>query len=569
MQQLEKFIDSALIPYLLINKAKKGSFWKMMFLWSFAFALLTLAIAGPRWNFREIDTFAKDQSLVIVLDLSESMNAADVKPSRLARAKQKIEDLVNLSKGVKIGLIAFAADPHMITPLTEDMETIRHLLPTLDTGLVYVQGSKLAPALEMASTMLSAEPGSNKAVLVISDGGFEDASAIFTAKKLAEKGIVIHAMGLGTAEGAPIKDHEGKVIKKNGVPVISKLEKERFVEISKIGNGRYLDGRYEGDIILSDLEKQADAALKTPTINRIWDEGFYVFLFPAIPLFLWWFRRGAFFVLVLTLPGLSLHAEIGDYFKNSEQLGKQALDNGDYEKALSHFQDPYAKGVSYYRAGNFSEAEKMFQEAYLKDTGPSSGYNLGNALAKQQKLKEAIAAYEEVLKKWPEHTNAKENLELVKKMLEEEQKEPPPQNEPDKQKNQKQDKNSQEQDKDSKENAQKNENPSQEKEQQKEKDSRENEQQNENPSQEKENQQSETDSKENEQQKNTKPDQQENKHQEQPSEKTPPKQSAKTEQDQDADMLLNKIESDPKSFMKNKFYIESKKNGTREGIDPW
>ena len=75
-----------------------------MLLWSVVWACLTLALAGPRWNFREMETFSRDQSLVILLDLSESMNATDIKPSRLVRAKQKIEDLINLSKGVKIGL---------------------------------------------------------------------------------------------------------------------------------------------------------------------------------------------------------------------------------------------------------------------------------------------------------------------------------------------------------------------------------------------------------------------------------------------------------------------------------
>ena len=83
----------------------------------------------------------------------------------------------------------------MIVPMTEDKETIRHLLPSLDTDLVYVQGSKLAPALEMAAAMLENEPGNNKAIVVISDGGFEDASAIHTAKRLAEKGILLYAIG--------------------------------------------------------------------------------------------------------------------------------------------------------------------------------------------------------------------------------------------------------------------------------------------------------------------------------------------------------------------------------------
>ena len=173
--QLEKFIDKHLLPYLLIKvPTRNRSPWKTLILWSIMWSALTIALAGPRWNFREMEVFSRDQSLVILLDLSESMNATDTKPSRLIRAKQKIEDLLKNSQDVKVGLIAFAADAHMITPITEDKETIRHLLPSLSTELVHVQGSRLSPALVMASTLLEAEAESNKAILVFSDGGFED-----------------------------------------------------------------------------------------------------------------------------------------------------------------------------------------------------------------------------------------------------------------------------------------------------------------------------------------------------------------------------------------------------------
>ena len=261
--QLEKFIDSHLLPYLLINKSsKKNVNWKTLLLWSIIWVFLTLALAGPRWNFREIETFSKDQSLVILLDLSESMNATDIKPSRIVRAKQKIEDLINISKGVKIGLIAFAADPHMISPITEDKEMIRHLLPSIGTDLIYVQGSRLTIALDMAAGMLEVEPGSNKALLVISDGGFEDSSALVTVKKLEEKGFTIHTMGVGLVDGTPLKDHQGNVIKKNGIPVFSKLEKERLKGISEVGRGRYLESHYSDSdeiLILKDLESRAEA----------------------------------------------------------------------------------------------------------------------------------------------------------------------------------------------------------------------------------------------------------------------------------------------------------------------
>ena len=100
VHQLEKFIDRHLLTYLQVNHSdKKASLWKTLLVWSVAWACLTSALAGPRWSFREMETFSRDQSLVVLLDLSESMNAADIKPSRLVRAKQKIEDLLNIQRG--------------------------------------------------------------------------------------------------------------------------------------------------------------------------------------------------------------------------------------------------------------------------------------------------------------------------------------------------------------------------------------------------------------------------------------------------------------------------------------
>lgn len=456
---LEKFIDAHLLQHLLLG-ANKEKRWKSLLLWSFSWTCLTLALAGPRWDYREVETFVPDQHLVIVLDLSESMNATDIKPSRLTRAKQKIEDLLNNSKGMKIGLIAFAADPHMIAPLTEDSETVRHLLRSLDTSVVYVQGSRLGSALEMADHLLEKEQ--NKSVLVISDGGFEDTSgAILTAKKLRNQGTQLYVMGIGTPEGAPIK----------GSKTLSKLEKNKLKEL-----GTYLEPHEE--LIL-------EPVVTSSKKEKIWEEYFYLFLLPTLPIFLWWMRRGYLIPLLL----FSFNAEA--YFKNTEELGVEAVQEGRYEEAFQILQDPYRKGVAAYKAGHYAEAETLFSRSNRPEVALSAQYNLGNALAMSQKLKEAIAAYEEVLKKDPDHIRAKENLELLKKMQEEE----------------------------------------------------------------KQNQQKEEPEKQEEEEKS---DQQ----QEKPNE-------TKTEEEQNADLWLNQIESDPKDFLKNKFYIESKKNKTQKGIDPW
>lgn len=525
---LEKFIDPHLIPYLLIDAShKKKRLWIDLGLWSIVWFFLTLAVAGPRWSFREVETFSKDQSLVIALDLSESMNADDIKPSRLTLAKQKIEDILNNSQGIKIGLIAFAADAHMLTPLTDDKKNIRHLLPSIQTDLVYVQGSKLTPVLSMASAMLENEPGNNKALLIISDGGIEDASAMVSLKKLREKGITIHTMGVGTVEGAPLKDGKGNRIKKGNVLTLSKLEKSKLKEISQVGQGLYLEARYAGEEekeIVKEIEKKGEMQENLHRTSRFWDERFYLFVFPVLPIFLWWFRKGSLFVLFFFCFPLQA-GTLKDYLLNKEEKGRELFEQGKYEEAAQCFEDPYKKGVACYKNGQFEEAEKMFKECSRKEISCHAGFNLGNSLAQQKKWKEAIKAYEQVLEQSPENTKAKENLELVKKMLEQEQQQ------------QNHSENSEDQ-QEQQENDPKEKKESPEKESQKE-----------------ENQESEGEQKEAEP--------------EEKKQETSSNESEKSEEEQEADQWLNGIENDPKNFLKNKFYVESKKNGTTEGIDPW
>ncbi|MCE2984005.1 MAG: VWA domain-containing protein [Parachlamydia sp.] len=513
-----RFIDSHLLPYLLVHPpAKKRAAWMGLIVWSLAWILLTVALAGPRWNRREVDTYSKDQSLVILLDLSSSMNVEDIKPSRLVRAKQKLEDLVQQSKGAKLGLVAFAADPHLISPITDDKETLRHLLPSLDTDLVYVQGSRLSPALEMARVMLEAEPGQNKAVLIITDGGFEDASALSLVKKMQGQGLTIHTMGMGTSDGAPLKD-----VKQKGAVPFSRLEKEKLQELSRMGGGHYLEGGYQEDaaIILEEMGNRAEAQQNNGK-KEIWDEGFFWVALPALPLLLYWFRKRSLFALCFLFAPIE-----GGLFQNNEQLGEEYFLQGDYNAALQQFDDPYRKGVAAYRAEDYKEAENYFKQSVREEVAFASAYNLGNALAKQQQYKEGIAAYEKALEIEPGNVKAQENLDLLKKLQEEkEQQEEKKEEKPDSEKQDSNENNQQEDESDST-------NPEEQEEEQSD--------------------ESQTEDKE-------LPEQPANQ----------PEENKKSQEEIDADQWLNQIENDPKQFLKNKFFIESKKNGTKEGIDPW
>lgn len=582
-KRLETMIDSHLLPYLLRNPTKNQiSRWKRgLIAWSMVWIFLMLALAGPRLSYRDIEMRVKDQSLVILLDLSESMLATDVKPSRLVRAKQKIEDFLQLAQGVKFGLIAFAADPHMITPLTDDKETIRHLLPSLDTDLVYIQGSRLHPALKMASRMLESEPGVQKAIVIISDGGFEDRSAIAEVKKMADLGIAVHTIGVGSVEGSILQDSKGNIVKKNGKAVHSKLERGFLQEISKVGGGFYIEPRYSNydeSVILDRLQTNAETIAAGKTM-RLWDESFYLFLLPILPFFIFWFRRGMIYpILAFAFLSPSFHLQahvLQSYFLNAEQKATEKYAEGSYDDAAQMFQDPYRKGIAYYKAEKFADAEAMFKQSVREEVACEAGYNLGNACAKQKKFQEAIKAYEDVLKKWPEHKLSQDNLEIVKKMLN--------------QQKQKQDKNSNDnQDSSQNEEAeQKNDNQSKNSDSKKQDSQKNSADQESMKDQEDENLSDNSESKKDPSDQETTKDQGSDEKQKSDSQIDEDEKQAlkdenseadeevanepkdRSQQDLDADMWLNRLNSDQKKFLKNKFYIETKNCGTREGIDSW
>ncbi len=589
-RQLEQVIDKNLLPHLLITQREvQRSLWKPLLLWAALWSCLILALAGPRWDFKEIDVFTSDQSLVILLDLSQSMNAKDVSPSRLARAQQEIEDLLNLAQGIKIALIAYAADPHMINPLTDDIDAIKHLLPSLDTDLVFVQGSRLMPALTMAEQILAAEPGQNKSILVVSDGGFEDASALTKVSELAEQGIIIHTLGIGKMEGAPIIDREGNFIKQNGAMILTKLDAEQLKETSRAGHGQYLEAHYsdqDSQIILDQIKSRVKSEAQKQQKTRHWEERFYLFLLPLMLVLLFWFRRGFVFpalLLTLVLPIEDVSAlEIGDYFKNNQQRGQAAFKQENFNSAAKNFQDPYRKGVAEYKAGNFAEAEALFSQSTRPEVRQEAAYNLGNSLVKQNKLKEAISAYESLLAENPEHEKAQHNLDLVKKLLDQQQ-----------QNNEQQSQDENQQDKQGSDSDSESESESDQSEQSKNSsDNKQSDSEQTNQSQDsesegndKQNQQQDSEQQDNEnnaveQNQASKEegatDHEEHKAAQQPEESSPPNAQddtnqsvAKSQQDIEADQWLNRITNDPKSFLKNQFYIESKRQGTREGGDPW
>lgn len=422
---LDKFIDPNLLPHLLLQRASSNKRNYNGLLYTLLVFCLILALANPRWSYKDLDAYQPTASMVILLDLSNTMNATDVSPSRIVRARQNIEDLINLSKGLKIGLIGFAGYPHLISPITDDIQTIKTFIPALDTDLTNVQGNSLARALSMAADLLGNEPGDKKSILLISDGNLASDDFSHELKTLTAHNIQVHVIGVGTTAGAPFKTKNGSLQKSQGKIVISKLNADLLKEIAKQGHGIYTEAGSTDlgirAILLKAEQKQEDHIVAGKV--RQWDERYYLFIIPAAAILLYLMRQRVLYMFIVAFCATVIYSpevkayEVQNMFKNSEQIGQQYYTSGNFKEAANTFKDPYHKGVALYRDGQYAQAEQAFMQVQRPAVKTDALYNAGNAQMQQRKWRAAIKSYEDVLKIAPDNFAAQHNLEIARKML--------------------------------------------------------------------------------------------------------------------------------------------------------
>jgi Ca-activated chloride channel homolog len=300
---IHRYADTHLLPHLTgTRELKAQERWGRFLRWSLLWTLLLVAMAGPRWDYTDVRLFHPGNNLLILLDVSRSMQVADVAPSRLARARQEIQDLIMLDREVRLGLIAFASVPHVISPVTEDTYTVLNALPALSTDLAEFQGSRVSGALERAKTLLNGLPAeSARAILLITDGDFDEPDLTDQVRKLAEEGIRLHVLGIGTEQGArvpapPPAQAGSWITDRAGKPVVSALNTKLLEGLAEAGQGIYRVADYRDDDSRDIL--RAAAVSKLPATagderTRIWNERFYLPVLAIMALLLPQFRGQA------------------------------------------------------------------------------------------------------------------------------------------------------------------------------------------------------------------------------------------------------------------------------------
>ena len=417
--------DREVEPHLLEFLATSPSQHKRKLLpWAMCLAgtLLLLSLAGPVWQKKPQPLIKKSQARVLVLDLSFSMLAADINPTRIDRVRFKLEDLLkNFSEG-ETALVGYAGEAFIISPLTHDANTISALLPGLHPNIMPVPGTRADLGVELASDLLSRSIGSQGHIILVTDG-IEESE--ITAVKNASGANDFSILAVGTEAGSPIALPAGGFLKdRNGAIVIPKLNLNPLRKLANQVNGELTvlspDDRDVNQIIAAETSEAGFTEDEQQRTKDKWNEEGPWLLLIVLPLTALLFRRGVLFSIglivlpaVFALPDTVKAFSWDDLWLRPDQQAAELFHQGETDHALTLFEDNEWKATAAYRSGNFEKAAEQF----AKQDHTRANFNRGNALAFAGRLQDAINAYEKVLSDNPKHLDAKFNKKLVEDLL--------------------------------------------------------------------------------------------------------------------------------------------------------
>jgi Ca-activated chloride channel family protein len=418
-------------PHLLKHVKVSGgraSWFRPIHLIVLILVLGSLGLAGPTWQ-REQSPFTEDLSpLVIALDLSQSMDAIDVAPTRLERAKQKVRDLLQLRQGGRTGLLVYSGSAHPVLPFTDDPSLIEIYVTALRTDIMPVPGKNPSAALAAAEEMLERDtvPGT---ILFLTDGIATENVPAFVQHRDSTRDQVM-VLAFGTSEGAPISVGENRFLTdRSGRRVIARLDRAGLETLRARADVDVTSATVDDDDI-NRIQRRVQShlqAVRAEDENTRWKDFGYFMVLPVALLGLLWFRKGwtvqwAPALLLLALTGCSSgpgEFRFADLWLTANQQGRYFFEREDYATAAERFEDPMWKGLAFYRAGDYDSAINWLARIQF----PEGYYNLGNAFAQIGSYEQAIESYELALEARPDWIEAEENRALVASLI------PPPEEE--------------------------------------------------------------------------------------------------------------------------------------------
>ncbi len=466
------------------KRALKHSF----LLLSLAFLILTAA--NPQVGTRLEEIKREGIDLFVVLDVSLSMKAEDIKPSRLEKAKRDVSELLKKLSGDRVGLIVFAGDAFVQFPLTADYAAADLFISAVDVTSVPTPGTMIGLALERAMKSFSTDLLTQKAIIVVSDGENTEGDVLSAVEEVKKAGVKVYTVGMGTPEGGPIPvyDQNGQRVDfkrdRAGSVVVTRLDETMLQQIAVAAGGVYRRATSAGNEIddifkeLASLEKTEFGVKQVAGFESRYQYPLALAILLLMMEVLLSEQRGRLMIrLKKMIPAFGIFLSLfvlvaqaqSQTLRGHVSAGNRSYEKGSYNDAEVAYkkgllEDPKSReaqsnlGNAYYKQQRFDDAGRQFGNSAVAmgeavDKARSI-YNLGNSLFKGDKLQESVEAYKQSLKLNPNDEDARYNLEMARRKLKqqqekkkEEQKKDKKQDQQEKKQQQNQDQNKQQQEK--------------------------------------------------------------------------------------------------------------------------
>jgi Ca-activated chloride channel family protein len=418
-----RYIAPELLDHLIVSPARRLRL-RPIHMTCLLIALSSIALAGPTWK-REQPPFTEDKApLVIALDLSQTMDAIDLDPTRLERAKLKIRDLLRERNGARSALFVYAGTTHMVLPFTTDDSLFELYLSSLSTHLMPRPGKDTAQAISVIEDFLKDEtvPGT---ILFITDGIEPQALRAlhdFVVRNEDKDDVLV--MGVGTSRGGPVRTLGNRFLTDSeGRRVYSKLDVNALRDLSKISVEATSLTLDDDDVkwVQRRVQHHLDVVQQRDSKTRPIDEGYWLTI-PIAAIAVFWFRKGwtvrwassALAFILVWPPSIGVkHITWLDLWLTPDQQGRHFYERGEFEKAAGHFENPLWRGIALEHVQDYDGALNAFA---LSDTA-EGWYNQGNALAHLGKYHEAAEAYRQAIDRKHPWKEAEDNLTLVVSLI--------------------------------------------------------------------------------------------------------------------------------------------------------
>ncbi|QXI18364.1 VWA domain-containing protein [Pseudomonas hamedanensis] len=421
-RRLRGHIAAHLLPHLLVTPPDTQRLRPVHLLC----ALLmvgAVAAAGPTWEQDRPDFLENRAPLIVAVDLSPSMDASDVSPTRLEAAKHKLHELIQRRAGARIALIAYAGSAHLVLPATDDPALLDTFVQALSTGLIDKPGKNVGAVIDQAKRLLTAEksPGS---LLLMTDGA-DTAQLDGLEQRIGDSPLQVLLLAVGNADGGVIRDSSGRPrTDASGRPALGRFDQAALKQLAAAVDAPL------GSLTLNDddlqwIELHAQRHFQSVSAEQRelhWKDAGYWLCWPLLLLALFNVRKGW---SVNWMPALALTIGLAwptapaqanaltDAFFTRDQQGRWAFEHDHLPQAAALFVDPYWKGVAAYHAADYDLALATFARL---DTAQAYFY-LGNIYVRRFKFDQAIAAYTQALKLQPQFAEATANLALAQALL--------------------------------------------------------------------------------------------------------------------------------------------------------